>query len=556
VSEPSQIQVPARRRERGQILPVVAGGMVILLGIAALVVDLGFSWMLRRQEQNAADPGAVAAARHIRPSGGGAPDLVAMRRAACYYARLNGFFEAAVSDDDCIPARDSANATLTVNYPPVGTLSGGYGGRPGFVQVIISREHPAFFGRLFGRTVDTVRTTAVAAHSGGDSNSNSLVALDPISCSAGKVSGGAQVNVHPAAGVTASGGYVQVNSNCGNENAPPDSPNVQDPGICGAGEGSGALKIDGNGSSLTAPQVNVRGTCIKSNSNSFSAPLDEAAGYYDDPLVNLQPPPISPTGAECGVGSGVFTTPTGTSTNGQAGCRFGGGGGGGGPTPTPSPTPDPSASPLLPCSASSTVVTLDPGTYYGGWDIRNNVEVRLRPGIYVIAGGGIKLNAGGCLQAVSGDPLLDARVMFYNTDIPAYRDACTNGTGGSAAQCQGGIDLVAETTFAVKAPNQNTCSAIPAVCPYIGILLWHDGKGSCQYDPSCNVSLGGQTNLDIAGTIYAPTALVTLSGGAGVGGTAAVQIISWQWDITGGAILDMPYDPSQLYKLEQKGLVH
>jgi hypothetical protein len=41
-----------------------------------------------------------------------------------------------------------------------------------------------------------------------------------------------------------------------------------------------------------------------------------------------------------------------------------------------------------------------------------------------------------------------------------------------------------------------------------------------------------------------------------VGGTAAVQIISWQWDITGGAILDMPYDPSQLYKLEQKGLVH
>ena len=31
-------------------------------GIGALVVDLGLSWMLRRQEQNAADPGAIAAA--------------------------------------------------------------------------------------------------------------------------------------------------------------------------------------------------------------------------------------------------------------------------------------------------------------------------------------------------------------------------------------------------------------------------------------------------------------------------------------------------------------
>ena len=53
---------------RGQVLIIGAVAMAVLLGIAALVIDLGFSWMLRRQEQNAVDPAAVAAARYL-PSG-------------------------------------------------------------------------------------------------------------------------------------------------------------------------------------------------------------------------------------------------------------------------------------------------------------------------------------------------------------------------------------------------------------------------------------------------------------------------------------------------------
>ena len=53
-----------RRRCRshdGQILIVVAVGMVVLIGIAAIAIDLGFAWMMRRQAQNAVDPAAVAA---------------------------------------------------------------------------------------------------------------------------------------------------------------------------------------------------------------------------------------------------------------------------------------------------------------------------------------------------------------------------------------------------------------------------------------------------------------------------------------------------------------
>jgi hypothetical protein len=72
------------------------------------------------------------------------------------------------------------------------------------------------------------------------------------------------------------------------------------------------------------------------------------------------------------------------------------------------------------------------------------------------------------------------------------------------------------------------------------------------------IRLGGQASLDIAGTIYSPKGLVTMEGGSGVGSnnTAAIQIVSWQWDIGGNSTLDMPYDPQGLYQIPQKGLVH
>ena len=38
--------------------------------------------------------------------------------------------------------------------------------------------------------------------------------------------------------------------------------------------------------------------------------------------------------------------------------------------------------------------------------------------------------------------------------------------------------------------------------------------------------------------------------------TAAVQIISWTWDLGGTGDLCMPYDPSKLYKFSAQGLVH
>ena len=89
--------------------------------------------------------------------------------------------------------------------------------------------------------------------------------------------------------------------------------------------------------------------------------------------------------------------------------------------------------------------------------------------------------------------------------------------------------------------------------PYKGILIWNDGKGS---NPTSQIFLGGQIQLDVAGTIYSPKGYVKIDGGSGVGSSAAIQVIAWQFDVGGNSVLDMPYDPAALYHIDYKGLVY
>ncbi len=512
-----------RRSERpaaGQVLVIFAAGLVVLLLVGALLVDVGFVWLIHRQQQNAADPGAIAAARFIKAETDPAIRMTKMRQAACFYARENGFFRAAPDNDSCVPANDAAGSTLIVNYPP-GAGAGDFIGKLNHVEVAITRPHVTFLSRIIGQQVIPVTSNAVAAFDSGDSNNSSLVALDPDDCQAGKISGQADVNIHNVAGAT--GGFVQINSDCGNV---PPSPDADDD-VCS--NGTGALKIDGT-AHLTAPQTNVVGTCI-ADIGDLTGAIDEEANYISDPLANIPPPDLSVfTAQNCG--TGPVTEPTGPQSGG---CNFNGAG----------------------------IVNLQPGIYYGGWRIGNNVEVRLGPGIYIIAGGGVSLQAGGVLVSVGGDPTTIARVLIFSTDNPAFAATCIAG-GGSQSQCQRGLDFSANSTLRMRGLNTDPCPPVNAAgCPYRGMLIWQDGDGSCGYfanhDQRCPIFIGGQAELDIAGTIYAPTTHLQLDGGSasnGITPVAAVQIISNTWTITGGATLDMPYDPNELYRLPQKGLVH
>ena len=473
------------RSERGQILVIFTGGLLLLVLIAALVIDLGFAFMIRRQAQDAADPGAIAAARFIRATGSTAD----MRSAACFYARRNGFFPSATSDGGCIPANDPHGTTLTVNYPPsVG--AGTYAGRSGFVEVVITRRHQSFLAGVIGLTSINVSSSAVGAFSAGDSNTSSLIALDPSNrCDTGRTHGTGDIKIYPVAGVT-SGGYVHVNSTCG-----ATTKNT----LC-SNDSQGGLVVGGT-STLTAPHTYVAGTC-KSNGSGLIGGLSEGAVQIGDPLLELPPPDLAdyPAG-KCGP-TGITTAPTGPNSGG---CVFN----------------------------DAEVVHLEPGVYYGGWDIKKNgATLELAPGVYIMAGGGIKLTNFGSITSVQGGLGAPAPVLIFNTDNPA------TGTG------QANIDFNASATLKLRAIETG---------PYRGIVVWNDGNGS---NPSALIDLKGQTSLDISGTIYSPKGLVNIEGGGGAGSTAAIQVIAWHFDVGGNSDLDMPYDPSKLYRFDQKGLVH
>ena len=52
------VNVVRTARERGQVLVIFAGGLILLMAITALVIDLGFVFMKARHEQNALTCGA------------------------------------------------------------------------------------------------------------------------------------------------------------------------------------------------------------------------------------------------------------------------------------------------------------------------------------------------------------------------------------------------------------------------------------------------------------------------------------------------------------------
>ena len=527
---------------------IAAASMIVLLAIGAIVIDLGFSWMLRRQEQNAADAAALAAARWIGP-----PDSVTKfqpydaqgDKAACWYAIQNAIFES--TNADCDPSLDPDGASIVVNYPPDST-AGRFGGQNGVVQVIISKQHDTFFSRIFGMDKATVTTQAVASRQEGNANTHSLIALDPHGCPSANIHGNAFIHIYPASGVVDPGGYVHVESDCGTALNGNDA----------CSNGTGALKIDGTNANLFAPKTNVVGSCQTTQADEPHGLLDEAASPLgSDPLSGLRfPKPTASTpGETCGP-AGPQTAATGSSAKG---C-------GNNPMNWDSdPCPDDPAT--TEDESDVDCVILEPGVYFGGWKIGTNLRVILNPGIYTIAGGGITIGATGSLQSVigGGGP---APVLIFNTDNPARAGCPINNDAG----CQQRLDLTAGASLALaglldNAPCSPVTSPTATDCPFAGLVIWYDGEGSQSAAHSGLITVSGGVELEISGTIYAPTAKVELSGNSstntvaaecpmGSSHVAAVQIIAWQWDIGGTGDLCMPYDPSKLLKLQSQGLVH
>lgn len=140
----------ARSLERGQILPLVAICLAVLMGFAAMAIDVGFLEYRQRQQQNAADAAAI----------GGAQQLV-------YAGCVNQQATAQTAGDNDAASNGFANGsnggaiTVTINNPPD---SGPYATNACAVQAIITNTHTqTFFSRLFGYPNGMQETTEAVA---------------------------------------------------------------------------------------------------------------------------------------------------------------------------------------------------------------------------------------------------------------------------------------------------------------------------------------------------------------------------------------------------------
>lgn len=121
---------------------IAAAGIVGLIGMTALVVDVGLLYLNRFQVANAADAAALAGAQELP----GRPELAVST--AVNYAAANK--RSGDSQDTVQPVLSNGNTALTVT---------------------IRRNVPLFFARVLGKAVSTVQASAtaeVATFGGGE----------------------------------------------------------------------------------------------------------------------------------------------------------------------------------------------------------------------------------------------------------------------------------------------------------------------------------------------------------------------------------------------------
>src|SRR5947209_4613273 len=107
------------RDEHGATIVFVAVVMIVILGMAALVVDVGSWFNTRREAQNAADAAALA----------GVQDLP-------------GSASTAVNDAVSYGQTNYSGATTSATSP--------YNGDGGEIKVTVTKNVPSIFGGIFG----------------------------------------------------------------------------------------------------------------------------------------------------------------------------------------------------------------------------------------------------------------------------------------------------------------------------------------------------------------------------------------------------------------------
>jgi hypothetical protein len=528
---------PSRReREHGQILILFALALTAMLIALALLFDGARALVLKRELQNAADSAALAAANLIQGS-------------------LTG----------C-----SSNNNTTARQPLIDAAKGSVGTNLGWsgtklnnvvvscptsydnyaVKVTLNDTSKTYFGGVAGIKNIGVGASGIAYNGTVGGSKFSVMQLNPgppTTASWSNATKGCPSVTFAGSAKLSFEGSIQVDSAC----------------VAASG---GAFGVNGNASvicfgtlNFTTDVCTTNGTMLRmvgswtQGPNIVTPSPSQFQPYVPDPLKAIHS--ITTTGwTHFGNGNG---TTIGNGSNAQ-------------------------------CSI------LTPGVYDKGITIKAQGSAYFLPGIYVIGGSGINLQAQGSIYTIKQSLSSTNCNTFTPTTSWDTGNATTSmcpdqqcgaliyntaGTGGSSADALGQLALGGGSGIKLRAfvpslaptlqwtSNGGTCTgATGSTCSggwlkqYQSIVFWQDRlplPTSSYAQPSLSLRGGGDAFL--AGTVYAPSALVTLGGNCGGGGgiplELTLQFISWDLGITGSCNYDFKYNADAFARFQAYGLI-
>jgi len=237
------------------------------------------------------------------------------------------------------------------------------------------------------------------------------------------------------------------------------------------------------------------------------------------------------------------------------------------------PRPDPLATLIAPSTTGMTVrsstkliqiggsITLEPGVYQGGIELRSSAKAFLHPGIYVIEGGGLEVGAQAELYSIRASSTTTTSANWA-TDCP--KASCGvliyNSGTASGSTAMGAVKVQAGAVLKVRAYNPDFLSGVHKNETYRNLLIWQDGAPvptSTYGQPELQLTGGG--GVDIGGTVYAPSANVRMGGSSGGSGGDSIeltlQFISWSIELHGNSSFHFRYNETEFAKPLDYGLV-
>ena len=157
-----------RRDRRGSVAVMLAGGLVLFVGLGAFVVDIGYLYHVRRVMQTSADMAALAGAQDINSGSGGQAISTAVS-----YSGVSGNRNAS----------PGLNITMASGYPALRCFSStgiSCSGPDAANGIIVKQQSqvPTFFAKIFGNSTIDVSVTSIAGKGGTVKPADVMVVLD------------------------------------------------------------------------------------------------------------------------------------------------------------------------------------------------------------------------------------------------------------------------------------------------------------------------------------------------------------------------------------------